>query len=89
MDMEQFTKMQNDEFEFLDSIDLKPYLKEWADIYDIRDKIEKDYGKDYYESFIFNCIDIYEFIDYLKRRYGNEIYFNEHTTYSVHLNKED
>ncbi|WP_304393188.1 hypothetical protein [uncultured Clostridium sp.] len=89
MDWKQVTEMQNKEFEFLDSIDLKPYLKEWADIYDVRDKIEEDYGKDYCEPFIFNCIDIEEFMDYLKRRYKNKVYFNEHTTYSIHLNEED
>ena len=55
-------KLQNDEYEFLDSLDLRPYLKEGLDIYDLRNKIEEDHSKDYYEGIIFNCINIDEFI---------------------------
>lgn len=87
MDIATFIKLRNDEFEFLDSLDLKPYLKEGLDVYDIMNKIEENHSKDYYEGVIFNCIDRDDFISYLKRRYGNKIYFCSHITYSFHLNK--
>jgi len=69
MDYEKFTKMQNDEFEFLDSIDLDKYLINNKEVYDIMQEIEKDYKGKFYDSFIFNCISCDEFIDYIQKRY--------------------
>ena len=89
MNWEQLTKQQNDEFEFLDSIDLKPYLKDFANVWNIMQKIQEEHGKDYYEGLVFNCIDEDEFMDYLKRRYGSKIYFTESITNYIHLNEED
>lgn len=89
MNYEAFTKLQNDEFEFLDTIDIKPYLADFKDIYDVEDEIQKDYGKSYCEGFIFNCIGVNEFMDYLSRRYSGEVAFDEHITYTVRLLEED
>lgn len=89
MNNEIFTKLQNDEYEFLDSIDLKPYLKNFANVWNIMNQIQKDHGKNYYEGLIFNCINEDEFMDYLKKRYGNKIYFTESIINYLHLNRED
>ena len=79
-----YTQKQNDAFEFLDGLNLEPYLVEWANIYDIMQKIEKDFGSEFYDKVIFNYISIEDFLSYLYRRYGDKFYFVEHTEYTVH-----
>lgn len=73
MNWEESKKLQNEEFEFLDTIDIKQYIPKTKeiDVWNLMQTIENNHGKDYREPFIFNLIDEDEFIDYLKKRYGN------------------
>lgn len=87
MDYAKFTELQNDEFEFLDTINVKKYLKDGAEISDVMNTIEEIHGKDYYEHFIFNCIDRDDFMRYIEKRYNN-ISFNESINYYVRFIEE-
>lgn len=71
MKWEDVVKLQNEEFEFLDTIDIKQYIPKVGeiDVFDLMHIIENNHGKDYREPYIFNAIGEDEFIDYLKRRY--------------------
>ncbi len=64
--------LQQQEFEFLDSIeDLETYLQEanWS-IHEIMNQIDNNCGPSYTkESSIFNCITADDFISYLRKRY--------------------
>jgi hypothetical protein len=62
------------EFDFLDTIDLKPLIyeaiEEGYDLYTVMEMIEDKYSDEYEkEDFIFNNIDISEFRTYLKEKY--------------------
>lgn len=71
------------EQEFLDTINLKPFIKKDKNISDIMEEIEEQYGEQYtLEPFIFNCMNKDEFIDYLKERY-NDFYYYEYSELRV------
>ena len=62
------------EFDFLDTIDLKPLIyeaiEEGYDLYTVMEMIEDKYSDEYEkEDFIFNNIDFSEFRTYLKEKY--------------------
>lgn len=66
------------EFDFLDTIDLKPLIyeaiEEGYDLYVIMEMIEDKYSDEYgKEEFIFNNISISEFSTYLKEKYHKNI----------------
>ena len=76
-----------DEFEFLDSLDLKPYLKDREDVYKIMDSIKKDHNKEYCNKYnddygFFNYTGTDDFLDYIRKRYPN-ISYNESITYYI------
>jgi len=89
--------MDNEEkynYNLLDKIDLKPYLKKWASIYDVIDSIEDDISCGVFEADImaalddpimkreiFNYIGPDEFMDYLNKRYGT--IFRERVDYYI------
>lgn len=76
-------KRQEQECNFLNTLDLKPFLKNDESVYDIMEKIEDKYGDQYTEEpFIFNCMDHNEFIDYIQKRY-KDIHFYEYTDWRV------
>jgi hypothetical protein len=78
MSWKESLEWQAKEKAFLDTKDLKPFLKKDRGIYDIIDAIEDTFGKDYTEeSFIFNCMDSNEFIEYLEDRYSDIQFYEE------------
>lgn len=86
MNYEQYCKELQEEKEFLNSIPLEKYIKDWVEIYDMRCQIEADYGKSRPSGFVFNCMGIDEFLMYLTRRYPNLIY-TETIQYHLHIDK--
>ena len=73
------------EKQYLDTLDLLPYLEEHQDIHIVMDKIEENFAKNYpyikEERFLFNHMGTLEFMDYLTKRYGTGFY--EHITYTI------
>ena len=74
--------------EFLDTIDVKKYLQEDKDLYDVMDEIEEDYGKTLednpvFEGYVFNWMSSDEFGDYITKRYGIRIREEVITTYRI------
>lgn len=71
MTFEESKKLQEQEFKFLDTKDLKPLLNRNRTIDDIAYNISILYGNEYEgEEFILNVIDTYELAEYLEKRYG-------------------
>lgn len=84
MTHEESLKWQTKEKAFLDTLDLKPYLKPHTDIATIMDKIQDIFGHKYKEEkFVFNCMDQFEFMDYLRQKY--DISFYEYCEYRIAL----
>jgi len=74
---------QKQECKFLDTLDLKPFLKSDKSVYDIIEEIEKQYGENYIlEPFIFSYMDHNDFIDYIQKKY-TDIKFYEYTDWRV------
>ena len=73
------------EKQYLDTLDLLPYLEKYQDVNIIMDRIEEKFAKNYpyikEEKILFNHIGTLEFMDYLTKRYG--IRFYEHITYTI------
>lgn len=73
------------EKQYLDTLDLLPYLEKHQDIHIIMDRIEEKFAEKYpyikEEEYIFNNMDTLDFMDYLAKRYG--IKFYEHITYTI------
>lgn len=87
MNYVQYCKEVQEEKEFLDSIPLENYIKDWIEIYDMMLQIEEDYGKLRPSGCVFNCTGIDEFLIYLTRRYPN-LSYSENTQYHLYFNKE-
>ena len=88
MKYKEWLEESKKEYEFLDSIDVKKYLKNKADIWDcienIKKENDKEYCKQYNDDFgLFNYISSSDFIDYIRHRYP-EIGINESITYYIH-----
>ena len=88
MKYEEYVKMSKDEYDFLDSIDVKKYLKNDEVIWDcmqmIKEENDIEYRKQYNDDFgLFNCVSRIDFIDYIKRRYP-EIGIKELTIYYIY-----
>jgi hypothetical protein len=90
MDWKESLEFYGKEIEFLDTIDLKPFLKKDKSVLDIMDEIENKYGKQYtLEECIFNCMSQYDFMEYLNDRYGKDIISAyEYTELRLVVNKE-
>lgn len=71
MTYEDSKKLQEQEFKFLDTKDLKPLLTKGRTITDIADDISRLYDSEYEEEdFVLNVIDMCELAEYLSNRYG-------------------
>ena len=86
-EIEFWNQKVKDEFEFLDSLDLKPYLKNREDVYKIMDSIKKDHNEEYCNKYnddygFFNYTGADDFLDYIIKRYP-DISYNESTTYYI------
>lgn len=87
MNYEQYCKEVQEEREFLNSLPLEKYIKDWIEIYDMMQQIEEDYGKLRPSGFVFNVTEIDDFLIYLTKRYPNLTY-SENTQYHLYLDKE-
>lgn len=89
---ELWQKKEHDEYEYLDSIDVKKYLKHNANVWDCMDRIKENHNKEYCEKYnddfgLFNYTGTDEFLDYIVKRYPN-ISYNESIQYYI-CNLED
>ena len=64
MNYVQYCKELQEEREFLDSLPLEKYIKDWIEIYDMMQQIEEDYGKLRPSGFVFNVTGIDDFLIY-------------------------
>lgn len=87
MNYEQYCKEVQEEREFLNSLPLEKYIKDWIEIYDMMQQIEEDYGKLRPSEFVFNVTGIDDFLTYLTKRYPNLTY-SENIQYHLYLDKE-
>ncbi len=87
MNYVQYCKELQEEREFLDSLPLENYIKDWIEIYDMMQQIEEDYGNLRPSGFVFNCMGADEFLTYLTKRYQNLAY-SENIQYHLYLNEE-
>ena len=81
--------MKQQEFDFLDSIDLEEYLKhgEWS-ILKIMNEIQKNHGAAYEkESSIFNAIEQDDLMKYIRKRYKGKYDFYCYTEIRVIVKK--
>ena len=77
--------LKEQEFAFLDEIDLHNYLEkeDWS-ITKIMSKIQEDHGSKYTkESYIFNAIEAEDFMEYIRQRYKGEYNFYLYTEIRV------
>ena len=84
---ELWQKKEHDEYEYLDSIDVKKYLKHNMNVWDCMNNIEEDHNKLYCEKYnddfgLFNYTGTDEFLDYIVKRYPN-ISYNESIQYYI------
>lgn len=71
MTFEESKKLQEQEFNFLDTKDLRPLLTEGRAVSDIADDISELYDSEYTEEdCVLNVIDNNELAEYLENRYG-------------------
>lgn len=71
-------KWQAKEKAYLDTLDLKPFIKKDKSIYDIMSEIEDKYNDGYTEeSDMFNYLDHWDVINYLRNRYKINFYTYE------------
>lgn len=83
MTWKECLEWQTKEKAFLDTKDLKPFLKSGKGISQIMNDIEDAFDDYTEETFIFNCMDSNEFMDYIKDRYP-DIKFYEFCEYRVY-----
>ena len=72
---EEWEHLEEIECEFLDTIDLLPFIQNekqvWEVMQEIEDKYEDEYLKQYPDDeCMFNVMDEYDFSEYVKRTYG-------------------
>lgn len=80
MTVVNFNKLQKQEYEFLDTLDLMSIIDKDTDVYSNTKRIENLYGEKYQkylkenslipDEFIFNAITTGEFADYFCKRYN-------------------
>lgn len=62
------------EFEFWDKIDLSKYIQKYKYLHDLRDALEKEFGKQLMDETglecVFNAIDCNDFARYLNNKYN-------------------
>ena len=78
MTWKESLKWQAKEKAYLDTLDLKPFIKKDKSIYDIMSEIEDKYNDGYTEeSDMFNHLDHWDVINYLRNRYKINFYTYE------------
>lgn len=83
MTFEESKKLQEQEFKFLDTKDLRPLLTEGRTVSEIADDISELYDSEYTEEeCVLNVIDNNELAEYLENRYG--IRFTERVDLVLH-----
>lgn len=85
---ELWQKKEHDEYEYLDSIDVKKYLKNNDNVWDCMDRISKEHNKLYCEKYnddfgLFNYTNTDDFLDYIVKRYPHTISYNESIQYYI------
>lgn len=84
--VDQRNVLRNQEFEFLDTIEIEAYLQheDWS-VLKIMDEIQEDHGAEYKdESYIFNAIEVDDFIQYVHRRFKGKYTFYVYLETRVH-----
>ena len=69
MTWKESLEWQAKEKAFLDTKNLRPFIKQDKSVYDIMDEIENAFDDYTEEALIFNCMDHHDFIEYLQNRY--------------------
>ena len=85
---ELWKKKERDEFEFLDSIDVRKYLINGMEVTECMNKIKEDHNKEYCEKYnddygFFNYTGTDDFLEYIRKRYP-DINYNESITYYIY-----
>jgi hypothetical protein len=77
MKQDEWKKLQEQEYTFLDTLDLRQIICEMKDesVHEIISKIEDLYEEDYLKNnpddeMLFNVISSDEFVEYINKRYG-------------------
>lgn len=81
--LEEIDRVMKETKKFLDTIDIRKYLYDGKDLYDVIDEIEDDYEEavrdnPIFQGYVFNWMSTDEFGDYITERYGIQI--NEEVT---------
>lgn len=72
MSWKECLEWQAKEKTFLDTKDLKPFIKKDKSIYDIMSDIEDAFEEEYkLEEYLFNHMDHHDVVDYLQKRYND------------------
>ena len=85
MTKDKLKVLQKQEYDYLDTLDLTPFLNKEETVRDIMDNIEDIHSAAYYErtvnnpdmiedEYLFNTISSDEFASYIERRYGIKTY---------------
>ena len=74
MNRSEWEILEKQEYAFLDTKDLLPFITKGKAVHDVMDEIEDKYEKEYLASHpndqcLFNVIGDYEFADYIDARY--------------------
>ena len=74
MNRSEWEALEDQEFKYLDTIDLLPFISKDKSVHDVMDEIEDKYEKEYLanhpnDKCLFNVIGAYEFADYIDARY--------------------
>ena len=74
----RWRELELQEFAYLDTLDLKPFLQSEESVHSVMDKIEESFQEEYRnktgDEYLFNAIGDYEFAQYLKKRYDTNTY---------------
>lgn len=73
---------------FLDTKDLRKYLRTGKDVYDIMEEVQNDFSQEvksdpFFDGDVFYYMDVYEFCQYIERRYDIKVRIEEITSYTV------
>ena len=96
MNLEQkqlWQKKEHDEYEYLNSIDIRKYLKHNMNVWDCMNQISKEHNKNYCEKYnddfgLFNYTNTDDFLNYITKRYP-DISYNESIQYYICNLKEE
>lgn len=83
--IELWNRKEKEEYEFLDSIDVRRYLVNGAEVEVCMDAIKQKYNEEYCKKYnddygLFNYIDTDDFLDYIYNRYPDINYYESTST---------